>query len=97
MVATRTIDPAAAQIRALYRALLRSEDRFEEFKMHLALYDVNSQPGDEEPPKAAAVRRRLNERIQSWVAVPFDGMSAVQMLEWRAIIRGPVVICELVQ
>jgi hypothetical protein len=77
---------AHTQVRALYGALLESEERFHEFKRHLALYDVAADKIDEEPADAAAVRERLNQRIQSWVSVPFDGISAMQMLQWRAII-----------
>jgi hypothetical protein len=83
-VATR-IDPHA-QIRALYGALLENEERFHEFKRHLALYDLRADQVDEEPAEAAALRHRLNQRIQSWLPIPFDGISAVQMLQWRAII-----------
>jgi hypothetical protein len=41
---------------------------------------------EDEPANAAAIRQRLNERIQGWLTVPFDGISAVQMLQWRAIV-----------
>ncbi len=75
-----------AQVRALYRALLEHEDRFHEFKRALALYDLRADQLDEEPADAAALRDRLNERIRSWVQVPFEGISAVQMLQWRAIV-----------
>jgi hypothetical protein len=75
-----------AQIRALYGALLADEERFYEFKRHLALYDLRPEQVNDEPAEAAALRQRLNERIQSWLPVPFDGISAVQMLQWRAII-----------
>ncbi len=74
------------QVRALYRALLEHEDRFHEFKRTLALYSVGAEQIDEEPADAAMLRQRLNERIRSWVQVPFDGISAVQMLQWRAIV-----------
>jgi hypothetical protein len=75
-----------AQVRALYSALLSNEEHFHEFKRQLALYDVNADQVDEEPAPAAALRQRLNQRIQSWLSVPFDGISAVQMLQWRAIV-----------
>ena len=77
---------AHTQVRALYGALLESEERFHEFKRHLALYDVKAEQVAEEPAEAAALRERLNQRIQSWVSIPFDGISAMQMLQWRAII-----------
>jgi hypothetical protein len=79
------VDPHA-QIRALYGALLENEERFHEFKKYLALYDLQGDQVEDEPANAAAVRRRLNERIQGWLTVPFDGISAVQMLQWRAIV-----------
>ena len=85
MKATAKINPHT-EIRALYSALIESEERFREFKRHLALYDLNPDLVDEEPPRAAAVRQRLNERIQTWVAGPFAGISVVEMLQWRAII-----------
>lgn len=79
------MDPHA-QIRALYGALLENEERFHEFKRHLALYHVTPEDIEEEPSHAAAVRRQLNERIQAWLSIPFEGISAVQMLQWRAIV-----------
>jgi hypothetical protein len=77
---------AHVQIRALYTALLEDEERFHEFKKHLALYDVRPDEVNEEPEGAAAIRQRLNQKIQGWMAIPFDGISAVQMLQWRAIV-----------
>jgi hypothetical protein len=74
------------QVRALYRALLESEERFHQFKRTLALYDVRADEIEQEPPSATALRERLNDQIRSWVRVPFDGISAVQMLQWRAIV-----------
>jgi len=79
------VDPHT-QVRALYRALLEHEDRFHEFKRTLALYDLRAEQIEQEPTEAAALREKLNERIRSWVHVPFDGISAVQMLQWRAIV-----------
>jgi hypothetical protein len=79
------VDPHA-QVRALYGALLEREDRFHEFKRALALYDLKSDEVENEPADAAALRQRLNERIRTWLPVPFDGISPVQMLQWRAII-----------
>ena len=83
-VATK-IDPHQ-QVRALYGALLEREERFHEFKRSLALYNVRPEEVEEEPADAAALRENLNERIRSWLAIPFDGISAVQMLQWRAIV-----------
>jgi hypothetical protein len=79
------VDPHT-QVRALYRALLEHEDRFHEFKRALALYNLSVEQIEDEPGDAAALREKLNERIRSWVGVPFDGISAVQMLQWRAIV-----------
>ena len=79
------IDPHT-QVRALYRALLESEERFHQFKRTLALYDVSADQIEQEPVAAAALRQGLNDQIRSWVHVPFDGISAVQMLQWRAIV-----------
>jgi hypothetical protein len=75
-----------AQVRALYGALIENEDHFHEFKKALALYDVSAEQVEEEPPAAAALRERLNATIREWLRVPFDGISAVQMLQWRAIV-----------
>jgi hypothetical protein len=85
MNVARKIDPHA-QVRALYGALLEREDRFHEFKRALALYDVKPEELENEPAEALALRERLNDRIRSWLPVQFDGITAVQMLQWRAII-----------
>jgi hypothetical protein len=79
------VDPHT-QVRALYGALLEREDRFHEFKRALALYDLKADQIENEPPEALQLRERLNDRIRTWLPVPFDGISAVQMLQWRAII-----------
>lgn len=78
------IDPHA-QLRALYMSLLTRQENFDEFKQLLALYEV---PHDraEEPDEACAVRSRLNERIRNWIGDRFDGLSAAQVLQWRAIV-----------
>jgi hypothetical protein len=73
------------QLRALYQALLTNQDCFDEFKRLLQLYDFDPMT-DEEPAEAAAVRQRLNDRIRGWVGGEFDGLSARQTLQWRAII-----------
>jgi hypothetical protein len=74
------------QIRALYAVLIDKEERFHEFKRALALYDLSDASTDQESPEAAALRAGLNEKIQTWVEVPFSGISAQQMLHWRAIL-----------
>ena len=79
-----TSDPHA-QLRSLYVALLQRQDRFEEFKRLLALYDYSPEDGAAEPPDARAVRERLNEVIQDWTG-NFDGLSVAQAQHWRAIV-----------
>lgn len=83
--APTTIDPHT-QLRALYLSLLTNQERFDEFKQLLALYDVLPERFDHEPDEAAAIRMRLNERIRGWVGGRFDGLSAAQVLQWRAIV-----------
>jgi hypothetical protein len=83
--APTTIGPHA-QLRALYLSLLTDQARFDEFKQLLALYDVAPERLDREPDEAASVRSRLNERIRGWVGGRFDGLSAAQVLQWRAIV-----------
>jgi hypothetical protein len=85
MAAQATFDPHS-QLRALYQALLSSQDYFDEFKRMLQLYSVDPQHIDEEPTEAAAIRQRLNDRIRSWVGDQFAGLSATQMLQWRVIV-----------
>ena len=75
-----------AQIRALYLSLLTHQERFDEFKQLLALYDVLPERHDREPDDAAQVRDLLNARIRAWVGGRFDGLSAAQVLQWRAIV-----------
>ena len=85
MSMTTALDPHA-QLRALYRSLLTKQEYFDEFKRLLALYQVNSDELDAEPEEAALVRARLNDRIREWVGGSFDGLSAAQTLQWRAIV-----------
>ena len=85
MAAQATFDPHS-QLRALYQALLSSQDYFDEFKRMLQLYSVDPQHIDEEPTEAAAIRQRLNDRIRAWVGNQFVGLSATQMLQWRVIV-----------
>ena len=84
MAAQVTFDPHA-QLRALYQALLSSQECFDEFKRMLQLYSFDPRL-DEEPTDAAAVRQKLNDRIRKWVGDQFVGLSATQMLQWRAIV-----------
>jgi hypothetical protein len=80
---TMMTDPHA-QLRALYRSLLESEDNFHEFKHMLSLYPPESASTEE--ADAAAVRERLNDRIRQWVGADFEGLSAMQLLLWRSIV-----------
>jgi hypothetical protein len=80
-----SVDPHA-QLRALYLSLLSHQEHFDEFKQLLALYSVAPDQSDEEPEEAARIRGQLNERIRAWIGGFFDGLSAVQMLQWRAIL-----------
>jgi hypothetical protein len=83
---TKSTDPHA-QLRALYMSLLQHQEHFDEFKQLLALYDASpDELEDDEPASAAEVRAQLNERIRSWVGGRFDGLSAAQVLQWRAIV-----------
>jgi hypothetical protein len=79
------IDPHA-QLRALYTSLLTHQEHFDEFKQLLALYDVVPETMETEPDGAVEVRNRLNDRIRDWIGQRFDGLSAAQVLQWRAIV-----------
>lgn len=85
MSAQVSYDPHA-QLRALYQVLLSNQDCFDEFKRMLALYDFDPHHVDEEPEEAGALRQKLNARIRSWVGEKFVGLSATQMLQWKAIV-----------
>jgi hypothetical protein len=82
---TNTTDPHA-QLRALYLSLLTRQEHFDEFKQLLALYEVSPERLDMEPVEAAEVRERLNMRIRQWIGGRFDGLSAAQVIQWRAIV-----------
>jgi predicted nucleic acid-binding protein len=82
---TMTAHDPHTQLRALYQSLLARQENFDEFKRLLALYDVSGST-DAESTEAAAVRRQLNDRIRQWVGGPFDGLTAAQTLQWRAIV-----------
>ena len=73
-----------AQLRALYRSLLESEENFHEFKHLLSLYPPSD--GSDEDADAAAVRAKLNERIGNWIGSEFEGLTAMQLLLWRSIV-----------
>jgi hypothetical protein len=85
MSLTSSLDPHA-QLRSLYQSLLSRQEYFDEFKRLLALYEVSPDDLDDEPAAAATVRERLNDRIREWVGGTFDGLSAAQTLQWRAIV-----------
>jgi hypothetical protein len=79
-----TTSDSHAQLRALYQTLLSHQDRFDEFKRLLSLYDA--EPGASETPDARGLRDKLNERVRDWVGAPFEGLSVIQLLQWRAIL-----------
>lgn len=74
------------QLRSLYRSLLERQEHFDEFKYLLSQYRVSPELTDEEPADAAALRARLNARIRDWVGGEFEGLSAAQVMQWRAIV-----------
>ncbi len=75
---------AHAQLRELYLSLLTNQENFDEFKQLLSCYPVESD-GSLETADAAEARRVLNDRLSDWV-VNFEGLSAKQVLLWRAIV-----------
>ncbi len=85
MNTARFHDPHA-ELRALYVSLLTHQEHFDEFKQLLALYEVEPETTDEEPHEASRVRGRLNDRIRTWVGSGFSGLSAAQVMMWRAIV-----------
>jgi hypothetical protein len=79
------------QLGALYEVLLLSQSCFEEFKLLLCLYRFDLDRANDEPPEAAALRRRLNNRIRGWIDGDFDGLTATQTIRWREIIVDELV------
>lgn len=71
------------QLRELYLSLLLNQENFDEFKQMLACYPQLE--GDLETSEAAEIRAALNERLSEWVD-DFRGLSAKQVLLWRAIV-----------
>lgn len=72
-----------AQLRELYLTLLTNQENFDEFKQMLASYPELAD--DTETSEAAEIRAALNDRINEWVD-NFHGLSAKQVLLWRAIV-----------
>src|SRR5580693_4483436 len=75
-----------SELRALYMSLLTHQEHFDEFKQLLALYEVRPELTDKEPDEASMVRGQLNDRIRTWVGGAFSGLSASQVMMWRAIV-----------
>ncbi len=73
------------QVRALYRALLESQLHFDEFKALLARYP-RVRGASDEPEPAARVRAEVNARISGWLDGDFEGLSVVEVLQWKAIV-----------
>jgi hypothetical protein len=63
---------------------LERQSNFDEFKQILALYPTTE--ATEETTEAAQIRAHLNSRISNWLGGQFDGLSVVQVLQWRAIV-----------
>jgi hypothetical protein len=74
------------QLRALYRSLLERQSNFDEFKQLLSLYPPSVGDISSEPVEAAHIRARLNFRISEWVDGEFDGLSVMQVIQWRNIV-----------
>jgi hypothetical protein len=74
------------QLRALYRSLLERQSNFDEFKQLLSLYPESVSDSGAEPEEAAHIRARLNFKIAEWVDGQFDGLSVMQVLQWRNIV-----------
>ena len=79
-----SLDPHA-QLRRLYVALLEDQNRFDEFKQLLALYEVPREHA-EETDEASGIRQNLNARIRDWIGPDFDGLNAAQIVLWRNIV-----------
>jgi hypothetical protein len=74
-----------AQLRRLYIALLEDQNRFDEFKQLLALYEVPGE-ADMESEESTGIRQKLNARIRDWIGPEFEGLSAAQTVLWRNIV-----------
>jgi hypothetical protein len=75
-----------SQLRALYRSLLERQSNFDEFKQLLGLYPATNTESGVETDEASQIREHLNSRIRTWLGGEFDGLSVVQLLQWRAIV-----------
>jgi hypothetical protein len=75
-----------AHLRALYRSLLERQETFDEFKYLLSLYPMVDDAVESESNDAMRVRAELNDRIRTWIGTEFEGLSATQVLQWRAIV-----------
>jgi hypothetical protein len=82
---SQSYDPHS-QLRALYRSLLERQSNFDEFKQLLGLYPASSTESAEESDEASQIREHLNSRIRAWLGGEFEGLSVVQLLQWRAIV-----------
>ena len=85
MQTTQHLDPHA-ELRSLYMSLLTRQENFDEFKQLLSMYPPVPSENEAEPPDAALVRQKLNERIRAWTGMPFSGISSSQIQMWRAIV-----------
>jgi hypothetical protein len=85
MQTAQDTDPHA-QLRTLYMSLLTRQEHFDEFKQLLSMYPAAPGEDETEPPAAAEVRQKLNQRIREWTGTPFAGLSSSQIQMWRAIV-----------
>jgi len=86
MQTTQHLDPHT-ELRSLYMSLLTRQENFDEFKQLLSMYPAVPSEDEAEPPAAAEVRQKLNQRIREWTGLPFSGgLSSSQIQMWRAIV-----------
>jgi hypothetical protein len=72
-------------LRRLYIALLEDQNRFDEFKQLLALYEAPSEEiGESE--ESTRIRQSLNTRIREWIGPEFEGLNTAQTVLWRNIV-----------